>query len=858
MITRFKKVVFILLLAGSSLLTQAQTRYNLYDLGPIVGTNSSVQCINNNSSLAGYTATNGGFSAISCISNQVSLIPGLSGVDDRAVSINNSNHIVINSLTNGQYYPFLYNDSGLNSLGDWGGTNTFVTGLDDFDDVIGYAESTNGVAAFYYNTQLVSLGDLGGGISYPWGINNLGLIVGSSALPGGPMHACYFTTNGPVDLNVAYASNNITLLSAEAVNNQLAITGWATTNTSIQPFLIDTNGLTLLPIPNGGSNAYSLAINSAETIVGSLDSTNGSRAALWQNGTGYDLNSLVDQSLIANGWSLASAFGLNDIGNIVGVGSYNNNPKSFVLIPNKPPNITITYPTNGAIIPNPGAGMTVIYPTANATDDGCNPTVMFGCDNRYFAAPGSPLGTDFPFLTPGISPGTHTITAIATDNLGASTVATPVNFTVAMYTNGLVCWLKPESLFPGAPLTNWVDASGSGNNATTSISNAPTVLANLVNGYAGVQFNGTNNFLNLPAILAGASGLEAYFVVRAGNGPLWHSGTNYPEGTYSTNAITESAGRYKAVAMRGAPAGFNIYHVQSGQLLINQNVQPGTTWHARINGNMYYQDTNQFSFAFTNICIGRNLVANNTWAYGSPTIVEVLIFKKTFPTETHARSIGRYLNSKYALDTNLPTLLSFTMTASPATPALVNVAWTNTNNVGSYSLVDYGMFFSSQNTFTLNNNDFISTSYQLLARNYVSDYITNIALPQVTYAPAGTTYVPTANNYSLALSSWGGNVSKIVWWMDGAPYYTTTNYPWGITLNSSSIVSHTLIPQAFDSVGNNRFCNSYVVSFINPADTDGDGIPDSTDPYPYDASLTNSIPGLTNTFTAPIITITEP
>ena len=879
MISKIKQVAAFLLFIGGSLFTQAQTRYNLYDLGPIVGTNSSAEAINNAGNLAGYTYTNGGFSAFSCISNQVSLVSGLGSIDDRAVSINNSNHLTINSLTNGQYYPFLYNNGSLTGLGDWGGTNTFITGMDDFDDIIGYVESTNGVTGVFYNGQPLSLGDLGGGISYPWGINNFGLVVGSSALPGGQMHACYFTTNGPVDLNATYASNNITLLSAEAVNNQNVLTGWATTNTAIQPFLIDTNGLTLLPIPAGSSNAYSLAINGAETIVGSCDTSNGSHAAIWQNGNGYDLNSLLSANAISAGWQLNQAVGINDKNQILVAGFSNAVPRSALLSPHQQPTLTITSPTNLAYIGNASGFITLNAYTTSVDDSPASiylswdniiysqplayqgPSVIY--NNQYYLYAGQ--GTNSNLLigydslgNAAISPGTHVVKALLIDDFGSVTAQN--TFSVAPPTSGLVCWLKPESLAPGTLLTNWLDSSGFGNNATVGASSAPAVVGNLLSGYPGAQFNGTNSYLNLPAILTGATGLEAFFVVRANgasSGALWHCSTNYPEGSYSTSAIIESAGHTSAITSKGAPAGFNIYHVQSGSGE-GVGILPNSYWRVRVNGNIYAQDTS-YSMNFTNLCIGRNWVGNNSWTYGSPAVIEVLIYKTSFSSELIARSIGTYLNSKYHLDTNLPVPFYSITATSLTTPAAVVASCPESNNVCSFNFNNV-TYWGTQTTYPLS-LPYPTTgavSYTLTAKNYVGIFNTNITLPSVSFQPAGTTYVPIGTAYTLFPSTFSGTVGKVVWWMDGAPLYTITNYPWALNLNSSNIAFHTLIPQVFDQVGNNRYVGTFNVNFIDPVDSDGDGVPDYLDPYPYDISLTNNIPGITNTFTAPIITITEP
>jgi len=53
-------------------------------------------------------------------------------------------------------------------------------------------------------------------------------------------------------------------------------------------------------------------------------------AALWTNGQVVDLNTLIPAN---SGWQLTIAIAINDRGQIIGQGTFNNNPRSFLLTP---------------------------------------------------------------------------------------------------------------------------------------------------------------------------------------------------------------------------------------------------------------------------------------------------------------------------------------------------------------------------------------------------------------------------------------------------------------------------------------------------------------------------------------------
>ena len=112
---------------------------------------------------------------------------------------------------------------------------------------------------------------------------------------------------------------------------------------SSRPVLWDNDGthtaieLPLLPGDNYGSAA---AVNNLGHVLGSnAYSTPGtwnvgpSRLVIWRDGGVYELQSLLDP---VAGWTITSVSGINNLGEIVGFGSYNGQPTPFVMTPVAP------------------------------------------------------------------------------------------------------------------------------------------------------------------------------------------------------------------------------------------------------------------------------------------------------------------------------------------------------------------------------------------------------------------------------------------------------------------------------------------------------------------------------------------
>jgi len=116
---------------------------------------------------------------------------------------------------------------------------------------------------------------------------------------------------------------------------------------------------------------------------------------------------------------------------------------------NIPPSITITNPVDGAVLSS-SAAVTI---RASASDSDGTVT------NVQFLDGGVSLGNDrtSPFsINATLSIGEHTLTAVASDNLGATTVSAPIHVTMARYlpaiTNGdIAVFLQPVATGMAAP-----------------------------------------------------------------------------------------------------------------------------------------------------------------------------------------------------------------------------------------------------------------------------------------------------------------------------------------------------------------------------------------------------------------------
>ena len=286
----------------------------------------------------------------------------------------------------------------------------------------------------------------------------------------------------------------------------------------------------------------------------------------------------------------------------------------------------------------------------------------------------------------GSSPGFSSVAS-------ASTLASGTD----MPLSGMALWLSADSGVQAASngsITQWVDQSGNGNNATqTTFSYLPTLTASALNGRPVVTFGGTNYF-NLPNLMSGATSGEIFIVVQAssatpsnnlglyqfGNG----AGGSYPN---SSGLITDNFGSSTTYTVGIPPSGVTQYS------LYNVSSQSGQ-WTARLDGiTLLNSTTNSVVFNGTPH-LGHN--SNNAF---NGTVAEVIVYNSVLSAAARA-TVGQYLVSKYSLPgiaipsnpTGLaatpisPTEVSLIWSDAPTTTGITYTVWRQTGS-GAYSAV---------------------------------------------------------------------------------------------------------------------------------------------------------------------------
>ncbi len=231
------------------------------------------------------------------------------GVGSTPTGFDGANGDVVNALNNhgvivGNQYvgsgvnmvtqPFILDGSTRMSLDLPAGSNLYARAINDQGAVLLNTGYTNtGESTYVYLAgQLTNIGSLGSGVTMPIALNNAGQVLATSMAPGGSMHAVLWSNGHMTDL--------------------------------------------------GDMSAFgATAMNSAGTIVGT---SGDSRAMMYQNGVQTDLNTLISHDL---GYTLVSATGINDLGQIVGQARNSHGDLvGYLLTPDgvtSPANTVITY-----------------------------------------------------------------------------------------------------------------------------------------------------------------------------------------------------------------------------------------------------------------------------------------------------------------------------------------------------------------------------------------------------------------------------------------------------------------------------------------------------------------------------------
>jgi probable HAF family extracellular repeat protein len=316
--------------------------YSITDLGTLGGSISYAWAINEAGQAVGgsYIPGSTDHAFLWQNGNMIDLgtLPGM--VSSTATDINDHDQIV--GVSGARAYK--WQAGVMNKLPDFDGASSAYE-INNLGHVVGYVNIMDpssqqwlNHAAIWQNGSLTNLGTFGGEAgARAKAINDSGAIA-ITAYISPTVHALLL--EGGVVTNLG--NLGLEFSEPEAVNNHGQIVGYSKLASGvIRPFLWQGSGMIDLGTLGGFYNvAYD--INDAGQVVGMSQTASGAyHAFLWEDdnqnsqsdpGELHDLNALIPSG---SGWDLTNALGINENGQIIGVGKHDGQQRAYLLTPNQ-------------------------------------------------------------------------------------------------------------------------------------------------------------------------------------------------------------------------------------------------------------------------------------------------------------------------------------------------------------------------------------------------------------------------------------------------------------------------------------------------------------------------------------------
>jgi len=410
----------------------------------------------------------------------------------------------------------------------------------------------------------------------------------------------------------------------------------------------------------------------------------------------------------------------------------------------------------------------------------------------------------------------------------------------------LVLWLKADAgLVQGntnTPVNLWLDQSGMGNNAVqTTEENSetqPVWVPRALGDLPVVQFDGSRDCFNLPNFMNGATGAEAFVVLKAAvalpsqDSPLWQLGNSSQGGLgypATDGSIADNFGSSSTYYMGIPSQPLTQYHVYEVSSQTNN-------WAVWINGVLLYQANVNAVGWNSSPTLGS---AGNFFAGD---IAEVLVFNRVLIDDEKA-VVGNYLVSKYGLsqfatNNSVPSAPT-NLVAIGVSLSQLNLQWTRTStNEMAFSIErqsgtngTFQILGSVMNGVTnLLDTDAIPTNtyfYRVEALNYFgnSGYSAVISPPTVCLTNWPLTILEnTTNSISAQAGDASGTVNNVEFFSNLALIGTATSAPYAVNWLPSMEGTWSLSALATDNQGNSQYSEPVTVTVY--LDSNGDGIPD--------------------------------
>ena len=305
-------------------------RGTLTDLGTLGGTTSEGHWINSSGQVVGKSALPGDSQSHAFLQSNGSMIDlgTLGGPSSTAAAINDSGTVIGSSDLSGGTAGFIYANGTLTGLGNLGSNYSSALALNNNGMVVGESGVPSGaVHGFTYaNGALTDVGTLGGTYSSSFAVNDAGEVVGEAKVLSADIHGFVYLAGSMTDVGTLGG----TYSSAYLINSNGQASGLANTTDDLEThgFLYSNGTLTDLGTL-GGSYSFPNGLNDKGQVVGeSAIGAGAPHAFLWDKGTMTDLNTLLPAN---SGWELSTALYINEVGRVVGVGSYAGLSQWFIF-----------------------------------------------------------------------------------------------------------------------------------------------------------------------------------------------------------------------------------------------------------------------------------------------------------------------------------------------------------------------------------------------------------------------------------------------------------------------------------------------------------------------------------------------
>jgi chitinase len=188
----------------------------------------------------------------------------------RAYDINSSRTVTGTSISGGVQRAFSYSGGVMTDLGVLSGLDSSIGyAINEFDNVVGVSFSSDGSGGYPhgFRYKIDTMADIGtlGYATYAYDINNVGVVVGESVKNemNFPSHAFAVTGGVLTDLGTLGGLNS----AAAGINSAGTIVGWADTSNGVTHAFSYTGVMTDLGDLGGGSS-HATDINDAGVVVG--------------------------------------------------------------------------------------------------------------------------------------------------------------------------------------------------------------------------------------------------------------------------------------------------------------------------------------------------------------------------------------------------------------------------------------------------------------------------------------------------------------------------------------------------------------------------------------------------------------